>query len=388
MWLTTPKMARVTPLTSHAHLGSGLGERKEDYRRILMFLVVLTSCAINVFGSTARHLRPLATLDLSEHIRSGQPGWTNVAFTSDATIAVSLCRKGCSLSLIQWDGEALRLSAHTTTAAGAASIYPATEGLILSTGNRTPMVWYAADLSTSRDLPSSISLVSASGKTAAETSGNGWRIYRVSGSAVELTLEGPGRLQSVSDENHVIQDGNIMEVETLDGRRLGFFSVPSERGCTTFAKIIAGDRLYLNDCKFEGIVNFDGKTLSRLTPPKGCCFGGDMWSVDGKRLLFDYKDRKVFLLRNAGEVVRMFATLGMSGEEWPNREAVRVVDTLTGKSCLDWRRSFETASDLEYGRTAAISPSGELLAIAARGKLSIYRLPPDCDDSSTILTDK
>jgi hypothetical protein len=250
------------------------------------------------------------------------------------------------------------------------------------------MALYPADLSTWRDVSLSISLVSASGKTAAEASGNGWKLYRVSGSTLELTREGPGRLQSVSDENRVVQEGNIIKVETLDGKWLGSFSVAPERGCTSFAKLIGGDRLYLNDCKFERIVNYDGKTLSRLTPPKGCCFWDDVWSVDGKRLLFDYRDRKVFLLRNAGEIVRMFATLGMSGEEWPNREAVRVVDTLTGKSCVDWRRSFATANDVEYGRTAALSPSGEFLAIATKDKLSIYRLPADCDDSSTILTDK
>ena len=249
------------------------------------------------------------------------------------------------------------------------------------------MVLYSAELSTSHDLPPSISLVSASGKTAAEASGNRWKLYRFTGT-LELAMEGAGRLQSVSDENCVVQDGNVMNVETLGGTRLGSFSVPSEKGCTSFAKLISGNRLYLKDCKVERIVSFDGKTLSQLSPPKGCCFSDDMWSADGKRLLFDYRDRKVFLLRNAGEIIQMFATLGMSGEEWPNREAVRVVDTLTGKSCLDWRRSFATASDVVFGKTAAISPSGEFVAIVTKDKLSIYRLPADCDDSSTIPADK
>jgi hypothetical protein len=253
------------------------------------------------------------------------------------------------------------------------------------------MVLYSADLSTSHDLLASISLISVSGKTAAEASGDRWKLYRFT-DTLELALEGSGRLQSVSDENRVVQNGDLVNVETLDGTRLGSFSVPSHRGCTSFAKLIGGNRLYLNDCKVERIVNFYGQPLSQLSPPKGCCFSDDTWSVDGKRLLYDYRDRKVFLLRNllrnAGEIVRMFATLGMSGEEWPNREAVRVVDTLTGKSCLDWRRSFATANDVEFGRSAAISPSGEFVAIAARDKLLIYRLPTDCDASSTIATDK
>jgi hypothetical protein len=351
--------------------------------RILSLLVVLASCAIGGLASASPRLQPAATLDLpAAHLCCGkQPGWTTVAFTSDATVAVSLCRRGCSLSLVRWDGESLRLSAQTVTDGGAVAIYPANDGLIFSTGNRAPMVWYSADLSTSHFLPPSISLFSASGKTAAETSGDRWKLYRFTGT-LELALGGAGHLQSVSDEIHVIQNGDVVNVETLDGARLGSFSVPSQSGCTSVAKLIGDNSLYLNDCQNERIVDFDGKTLLQLSPPKGCCSWDDAWSLDGKRLLFDYRDRKVSLLRNAGEIVRMFVTLGMSGEEWPNREEVRVVDTLTGRSCLDWRRSFATANDVEFGRTAAISPSGEFVAIVTKYKLLIYRLPPACDGSS------
>ena len=351
--------------------------------QILRLLLALVSCAIGGLASASPQLQPAATLDLSAmHSCCGRhPGWTTVAFTSDTTIAVSLCRGRCSLSLIRWDGEALRLSAQTVTDRGAVSIYPANEGLILSTGNRTPMAMYSADLSTSHDLPASITFVSSSGKIAAEASGDRWKLYRINATTLQLALEGAGRLQSVSDEIRVVEEGNVMNVETLDGARLGAFPVPSESGCTSFAKLIGGNRPYLNHCNVERIVNFDGKTLSRLGPPKGCCFSDDTWSVDGKRLLYDYKDRKVFLLRNAGEIIRMFVTLGMSGEEWPNREEIRVVDTPTGKRCLDSRRSFVTANDVELGRTAAISPSGEFAAIVTNNKLSIYRLPDACEDS-------
>src|SRR5712671_1692710 len=120
----------------------------------LRLLVALGLCVIGGLASASPQHRPVATLDLSatHHCCGTQPGWTTVAFTSDATIAVSLCRLGCSLSLVQWDGEALRLSAQTVTDGGAVSIYPANKGLIFSTGKPTPMVLYSADLSTSHDL--------------------------------------------------------------------------------------------------------------------------------------------------------------------------------------------------------------------------------------------
>jgi hypothetical protein len=383
MWLTPHRVC--TPRADDSSFSFNLEFMENDKRRaarILGALVVLASCAIGGLASGSPQLQPVATLDLSKTHRccGRQPGWTTVAFTSDTTIALSLCRGRCSLSLIRWDGEALRLSAQRVTDGGAVSIYPATEGLIFSTGKRTPMALYSADLSTSHDLPSSITLVSASGKIAAEASGERWKLYRIKATTLQLALEGTGRLQSVSDEIRVVQDGNVMNVETLDGARLGSFSVPPESGCTSFAQLIGANRLYLNDCKVERIVNFDGKTLSQLSPPKGCCFLDDTWSVDGKRLLYDYRDRKVFLLRNAGEIIRMFMTLGMSGEEWPNREEIRVVDTPTGKACLDLRRSFATANDVEFGKTAAISPSGEVVAIVTKDKLSIYRLPAACQE--------
>lgn len=382
MWLTLRN--GVTPRASDVR-SSFMRGFMESYKRpivrILRLLAALTSCGLTGFASLSQQIQPVATLDLSAVQLYGgkQPAWTTVAFTSDTRIAVSHCQGGCSLSLIQWDGEVLRVSAQTVTGAGAVSIYPANEGLIFSAGNGTPMVLYSPDLSTSHDLPSSISMFSASGITGAEVSGDKWKIYRFKGT-LQLALEGTGHLQSISDEIRVVQDGNVMNLGTQDGTRLGSFSIPSVKGCASFVRVVAENRLYLNDCKVERIVDFAGKTLLQLSPPKGCCFSDDMWSVDGKRLLFDYRDRKVFRLQNAGEVVRMFATLGMSGQEWPNREEVRVFDTLTGKHCLEWHRTFEKASDVAFGRTAAISPSGQFVAVVAKNKLSIYRLPVDCDE--------
>ena len=65
------------------------------------------------------------------------------------------------------------------------------------------------------------------------------------------------------------------------------------------------------------------------------------------------------------------------GPEDSNREVVRVSDAVTRKSCFDWLRSFPMT--LSRGRFATISPSGELVAITAENKLSIYRLPAVCE---------
>jgi hypothetical protein len=66
----------------------------------------------------------------------------------------------------------------------------------------------------------------------------------------------------------------------------------------------------------------------------------------------------------------------MVGPEDVNREDVRVFDTVTGKSCFDWHRSFPVT--YSQVRSAAISPSGEFVAIASGNTLSIYRLPSVC----------
>jgi hypothetical protein len=66
-------------------------------------------------------------------------------------------------------------------------------------------------------------------------------------------------------------------------------------------------------------------------------------------------------------------------QPFDNRQAVRVVDTVTGASCFDWHRSFPMGTELHFVHVASISPSGEFVAIAAEKTLSIYRLPTVCE---------
>jgi hypothetical protein len=71
----------------------------------------------------------------------------------------------------------------------------------------------------------------------------------------------------------------------------------------------------------------------------------------------------------------------MSGVEDVNHEEVRVIETATAKTCFQWQSFFPPT--LSRKKSAAISPSGELVAIAVRNKLSIYRVPADCSSSKT-----
>src|SRR5882757_1925697 len=74
--------------------------------------------------------------------------------------------------------------------------------------------------------------------------------------------------------------------------------------------------------------------------------------------------------------IRAVWTFGMIYPEDNNREVVQVVDTVTRKSCFDWRRTFPMGGPRR--KSAAISPSGEFVAIKVENTLSIYRLPSEC----------
>ena len=117
-------------------------------------------------------------------------------------------------------------------------------------------------------------------------------------------------------------------------------------------------------------------SFKRIAPPEGPRWGGTS-SADGSRKLFEFSERKVPRFQHLLEVLHTITTLGMSGPEDVNREAVRVIDTASRKSCFYWHRSFHM--DWSRGRFATISPSGEFVAITVKKKLFIYRLPPLCE---------
>ena len=174
----------------------------------------------------------------------------------------------------------------------------------------------------------------------------------------------------------MFQEGNVMHIESLQGARLGSFPVKPATRCYNVAYLVGTNRLYLDDCKKIRMVDFNGNEKAMLHPPNGWR-AHQFWSRDGTRILFENFDRKISFLRNAGEIFVALASLGTGvGDEQDNREEVLVLDTFTGDTCFDWKRSFR--EDTAFEQHAAISPSGEFVAIAAGGTLSVFRLPDVC----------
>lgn len=196
-----------------------------------------------------------------------------------------------------------------------------------------------------------------------------------------MVREGTEELEAISDNLVVLREGDVMNTETLEGKLLGSFSVRPKNKCYSTVRLASDDRLYWEDCKGSRMVDFKGKQKVPLHPPKGWGSQGDtqqFWSADGKRVLFDHFDRKISVLRNTGEILVGVMTLGMGiGDQLDNREEAQVFDTVTGASCFDWKRRFPEGSEA-FPNDAAISPSGELVAIAAGGAISIYRLSVVC----------
>lgn len=350
--------------------------------RMLAVLVAVMSFNVGGHASNSLGTEPTATLDLSQLPAGTEDASAQlIAFISDTSIAISLCPNDaptdCSMSLLHRDGKTLRAYAASTSHFGRGRfIHVSSEGQILITPfAASPAVLFTADLSETRKLRN-VFLASPSGNTGAEITKNGWKLYRIK-SDTELIREGKGNFRSVSDEVVVFQDGNVMRVETLQGTPLGSFSVKPETKCYNVVYPLGTNRLYFDDCKKIRIVDFGGREQSELHTPSG--WGEhQFWSRDGKRILFENFYRKISIFRNAEEVLLAFVTLGAGAlDEQDNSEEVLVVDTATGGSCFGWKRSFPKGS-MALAQDAAISPSGEFVAIATAGILSVYRLPENC----------
>jgi hypothetical protein len=249
---------------------------------------------------------------------------------------------------------------------------------VLATTVPGSAVLYSANLSSRRDLQP-VSQVSPSGQMMAQWVRGGWILRRVD--ELQPIRSGKGSMRSVSDEVVVFQDGDTMRIETIAGSPVASFRVPPEAKCSTRAQVLPGERLYLDDCKDVRIVDFGGRTKLTLQKPRGWSANSsqiDRSSADGNRLLFDSWSRKVSFWRNSAEIAVAFATLGMGvGDEEDNREEFRVVDTTSGAICFDQHRSFPMGA-ASFDNTAAISPSGQFVAIAADGTLSVYQIPAVC----------
>jgi hypothetical protein len=136
-------------------------------------------------------------------------------------------------------------------------------------------------------------------------------------------------------------------------------------------------------CSFS-FFRWEKGVLKQIAEPPNVSTGGyfieltdSTSSADGRRMLLDFNDRDVSRLQHLLNSIGTIMTFGMIAPEDVNREVVHVKDTKTRKSCFEWRDTFPMT--YYRRRSAAMSPSGELVAIKLGNKLSVYRLPSVCE---------
>lgn len=341
-------------------------------RLFTLNLVALVSVAL--FGQTEVP-RPLYTGSISDLVPSGNETYRNgsLTFLTDHRLAVGICsNQGCSLEIIEIDGEHARLLARRNELDNFSDLFRAPDGGVIL-GPRTLLL--DSKLDTSQSIPKTWighSDISVTGKTFVGVTREGWKIFDM-GSPTAPIRSGSGRVVSVSDQAIAyIQQGN-MRIEAIDGTLLGSFAV---KDYAPTVRILGKDRIWFDDGRKPQVRDFNGKTLISVDRLDG-------WGVrtgrsaDGSRLIVDRFTRHIPFLQNAKEVAIAFLTLGMGvGDESDNGEMIRVIDTQTGKRCFDWRAT----GDLLHGGDSHgdIDPSGQTVAIMTRTSLYIYALPATC----------
>jgi len=170
-------------------------------------------------------------------------------------------------------------------------------------------------------------------------------------------------------------------VATLDTTEL----LPNQRDLTfttvafssdTTIEVIACPTVRRDTTCPSAVFRWDNAVLEHVAQMPKLDTGGRSSSADGKRILLDFNDRAVSRPQHLFDDVRAVTTFGMIYPEEVNREVVQVIDSATRKSCFDWHRIFPMTGSRR--RSAAISPSGEFVAIKVENTLSVYRLPSVC----------
>ena len=211
----------------------------------------------------------------------------------------------------------------------------------------------------------------------AEQKIDGWNLYHFDPKAdpkLELIRQATGNLEALSDEVAVFRDDAGIRTETVQGKVLGSFMAKRYRGVA----LGDGNRLLLRDGKGFRIVDFSGVEQLKLRVPRGSGPYVFMALSDGaKKVLSDTFSRSVTAPVGWANIAAAAGALAL-GVDWaPTHERVQVMDTATGRSCFNLRRSFAEGSE-NGTHNAAISPSGEFLAVAVEGVVSVYQLPAMC----------
>ena len=349
-------------------------------------LIFLAFCVVSVCEMAAQKPEAIATLPLSQMLAGDAQSniYGAVTFISESSIALGVCATGkstgCSLSVIHWAEGQLKTVATTPDFDSMfTNVHRAPVDALLATTVPGKTVWYSSDLS-STHAAHNVSEISFSGKTSAQWSKDGWTLF--TSDRPEPIRNGTGTMLSVSDEFVAFQKNDALHIERIDGNQISLLKLLPKSKCLTEAQILPTARIYLEDCKAIRIVDFSSKLLVSQERPKGwspTAFERDRWSADGNRVLFNCWSRKVSLLRNAGELAIAFTTLGMGvGDQQDNREEIRVIDATSGRVCFDLHRSFLIGTEPAFFHNAAISPSGQFIAVAADGLLSLYRTSTAC----------
>lgn len=350
-------------------------------RTSLLLLTIVGLCTTAYAGEPPK---AVTQIDLSQ-LLSGvkEDNMASVAFVTDSSIAVGVCTMyglECQLSLLELKNEELRTVASTRDFRREVLNLHRAPGGILAVSMTGSGYFYSADLS-SMHLVEHVRSISPSGQIVLQRTKDHWQLRRVD-SFDKLIRGGQDELLAFSDQVVVLRPKNALQIETIDGKIIGRFRIPGESKCPAHVHILGSDRLHVGDCKGFRIVDFNGDTKLRLRGAGGWPanpIGFEPASADGKRFLSVNFDRKVSFLRHAGEILIAITTLGMGvSDEVDNREQIRVVDTTDGSVCFDRLRSLPTAGTGAFENIAAISPSGELIAIVTDRYLSVYRLPATC----------
>lgn len=351
---------------------------------ILAFLLSLGCCTNGRIAFASPQDSQLAAANLTELLPSKreQVYDATVTFLSEDTLVLQLCHLTyCPLiTVLQRHDGAFRTLARREVPAGRVLLFKAVGNGILAISKKfETSKLFSTDLSMEREYSHRFYYVSPSGKTAAAYAPvNQWTIYRIStaSGAMEETRRIVGDLEAISDDIVVIRDHDMMRVETMAGALIGTFKVKPKNKCASKVQSAGRGKLFLSSCFHDQIIDMNGKELTRLESPNG--WGNDTReSADGRRILYDRYIRVIPALQRFGEVFAAVATLGVGAvDEEATGEAVRVVDTDTGKTCFDWKDPKHLLQTGIYH--ADISPSGGFVALVSRNTLYLYRLPDHC----------
>jgi hypothetical protein len=353
--------------------------------RCWMALFVSLACgfvSVSCSGQTST-TKPIETLSIAALTsKAGNFPSARIAYLSENSLALGICRSVCSLTTFGIENGKLRQSA-TVDVPLFQVIFRAPNGGIL-----LDHVWFeyphggglmfSSDLQTAERMPE-LMLEPDQVASSGEIFGNAfdlkhWAIYQTERPS-KLVRNGNGELLSVSDHAVAYREGSTVTIQALDGKILGSFQAGAH---TDLYRIIAPNRLLVvTGLRYE-LLDFGGNRILKLNVPSGWNGGGVFRTpADGSRLLYDVGTRDRKLLHELRETGILIATAGMGLDDvTADGELVRVIDAATGKSCFELAEKTGLLPD--FRAHADISPSGRTIAIVTMTQLSLYKLPAAC----------